>query len=80
TGMAMEISSAGLRKACREIYPGPVIMGLAADLGVPVTFGSDAHNVDDVAYGFDQLAAYARSFGYDKSVWFRKGERFEQAF
>ena len=80
TGMAMEISSAGLRKTCREIYPGPVIMGLAADLGVPVTFGSDAHNVDDVAYGFDQLAAYARSFGYDKSVWFRKGERFEQAF
>lgn len=79
-GMAMEISSAGLRKACREIYPGPVIMRLAADLGVPITFGSDAHNAGDVAYGFDRLEAYARSFGYTTSVWFRKGERYEQPF
>ena len=69
-GMAMEISSAGLRKACREIYPAPPVMRLAAELGVNISFGSDAHATADVAFGFDQLAAYARSFGYAQSVIF----------
>ena len=79
-GMAMEISSAGLRKPCKEIYPGPRIMGLAADLGVPIVFSSDAHNVSDVAHAFDQLEAYARSFSYDHSVWYEKGQRHQRAF
>jgi histidinol-phosphatase (PHP family) len=72
-GMGMEISSAGLRKPCAEIYPGPVIMALAVDLGVPITFASDAHATDQVALYFDQLAAYAASFGYTHSVVFRGG-------
>ncbi len=79
-GMGMEVSSAGLRKPCAEIYPGPVIMRLAADLGVPITFASDAHATDQVAFGFDQLAAYAASFGYRHSLVFCRGERREVPF
>lgn len=79
-GMAMEISSAGLRKPCKEIYPGPKIMALAAEIGVDICLSSDAHNVHDVANAFDQLEAYARSYGYDHSVWFCKGQRFERPF
>lgn len=79
-GMAMEVSSAGLRKPCGEIYPGPEIMKLAADLRVPISIASDAHNAGDVAYAFDQLEAYARSFGYDRSVWFCRGRRHERLF
>ena len=79
-GMGMEISSAGLRKPCGEIYPGPRIMELAADLGVPITFGSDAHDADTPAYAFEQLAAYARSFGYTHSLVFERGERQEIPF
>ncbi len=71
-GMALEISSAGLRKMCKEIYPCPQIMALAKDLYVPITFASDAHNVNDVAADFDVLEKYARSFGYDHSVYFCK--------
>lgn len=63
-GMSLEISSAGLRKACGEIYPGPEIMALAAELELPVVFGSDAHQVSDAAFAFDELAGYAASFGY----------------
>ena len=73
-GVAMEISSAGLRKPCHEIYPGPRIMRLAADLGLAITFGSDAHSTEQVAQAFDQLAAYAHSFGYTHSRVFTKGE------
>ena len=72
-GMAMELSSAGLRKACREIYPAPPIMALAAELGLPVSFASDAHGVDDVAHGFARLASYAKAFGFREHVFFDKG-------
>ncbi len=69
-GMALEISSAGLRKMCKEIYPCKEIMTVAADMGIAITFASDAHNVDDVAADFDKLEAYAKAYGYDHSVWF----------
>jgi histidinol-phosphatase (PHP family) len=65
-GMSMEISSAGLRKPCREIYPGPEIMRLAADLRAPVVFGSDAHQPADMGFAFDELARYAASFGIER--------------
>jgi len=74
-GMAMEVSSAGLRKPCAEIYPGPAIMRLAADLQVPITFASDAHTTDQVAYAFSELAVYTASFGYCDSLVFRKKDR-----
>ncbi len=68
--MAMEISSAGLRKPCKEIYPGPVVMETARELNVPITFASDAHHHGHVAYAFDRLADYAKDYGYTESVYF----------
>lgn len=73
-GMAMEISSAGLRKPCGEIYPAPVICKMAAELALPVSPASDAHNYGDVGYAFAELAAYARSFGFDKQAVFNHGK------
>ena len=45
-------------------------MGLAAEIGVAISFGSDAHCVNTPAYAFDQLEAYAASFGYTESRYF----------
>ena len=67
-GMIMELSSAGLRKPCKEIYPGPKIMALAAAMQVPISFASDAHCTDTPGYGFAELARYAASFGYTESM------------
>lgn len=72
-GMAMEISSAGLRKPCREIYPGPALMEMAVELGLPVTISSDAHNKDDLMRSFDELIAYAKEYGYSSSVYVSGG-------
>ena len=72
-GMAMEISSAGLRKSCREIYPGPKILHLARNLGLPITFASDSHATDQVAWNFDTLARYAASEGWTESLVFCRG-------
>lgn len=74
-GLLMEVSSAGLRKPCREIYPGPVIMTLAAELGLDISFGSDAHCTNTPAYAFDQLARYAAHFGFTRSFVVEQGKR-----
>ena len=67
TDTAMEVSSAGLRKPFHEPYPGPVIMRLAADLGLNISFGSDAHNTQDTGSHFSELAAYAAVYGFSRS-------------
>lgn len=74
-GVALEISSAGLRKEFEEPYPAPAIMALAAETGVPIAFGSDAHNTTDTVSGFDRLAEYARSFGFTQSLIFEKRQK-----
>lgn len=79
-GVLMEISSAGLRKPCGEIYPGPKIMALAAKMGLPVCFASDAHCTGTPAHAFDQLARYAASFGYDCGHVVEKGQSRPLAF
>lgn len=76
SGMAMEISSAGLRKACAEIYPAPEIMEIASSLHLPVSFASDAHCMGDIGRDFDKLAAYAKSFGFERQTVFEQGRVF----
>lgn len=73
SGMAMEISSAGLRKPCREIYPCPQIMEMAANLNLRISLASDAHSTEDVAADFNLLADYAKSFGFTHQTVFDHG-------
>ena len=75
--MALELNTAGLRKECREIYPSPRLVGLAAELGVPITFGSDAHAPEEVGMNFAEAVEMARRAGY--THWSRfTGRRREQ--
>ena len=60
----MELNTAGLRKECKEIYPGPALLQLAARTGVPITFGSDAHAPGEVGMDFPQAIQAARDAGY----------------
>lgn len=69
----MEVSSAGLRKPCREIYPCGTIMRLAAELHLPISFASDAHCVNTPAFAFAELARYAAEYGYTHSVVVEQG-------
>ncbi|MCA1985478.1 MAG: histidinol-phosphatase HisJ family protein, partial [Desulfovibrio sp.] len=64
-GMLLEISTAGLRKPCREIYPGPTVLGWALERGLACCPASDAHAPNQVAFAFDTLVAYAREHGVE---------------
>ena len=76
-GLAVELNTAGLRKDCREIYPSPRIVGLAAQLGVPITFGSDAHAPSEVGLNFTEAVQLARAAGYTHYSCFSKRQRRE---
>jgi len=74
-GMAMELNTAGLRKDCKEIYPSRQIVELAAQIGVPITFGSDAHAPGEVAMNFAEAVQLARSAGYTHCCRFTQRKR-----
>jgi histidinol-phosphatase (PHP family) len=62
-GIALEISTAGLRKPVGELYPDPALLRACVERGVPVTTASDAHLPSDVGRDFDQALALAREAG-----------------
>jgi histidinol-phosphatase (PHP family) len=63
SGVALEISTAGLRKPVGELYPDPPLLAACVRAGVPVTLASDAHEPDLVGADFDRALALARSCG-----------------
>ncbi len=74
-GLVIELNTAGLRKECREIYPSPRIVHLAAQLHVPITFGSDAHAPNEVGLNLAEAVQLARSAGYSHYSRFTKRQR-----
>jgi histidinol-phosphatase (PHP family) len=75
--VAIELNTGGLRKDCREIYPSPAIVKRAAALGVPITFGSDAHAPNEVGWEFAKAVELARDAGYARCCRFAKRLRTE---
>jgi len=71
----LEISSAGLRKPVKEIYPHPRIIQRAAELGILFTFGSDAHAPEAVGYAMDDCLALLESCGIHGVCAFEQRQR-----
>jgi histidinol-phosphatase (PHP family) len=63
-GMGIELNTSGLIRPCKEIYPSPLILELARERGIPISFGSDAHAPRDVGRYFDQALKLAKDAGY----------------
>ena len=73
-GVAVECSSAGLRKPCRALYPDPDWLAAFRRAGVPVTLASDAHRPEDVARDYPTAVAALRGAGYETITRFRGRE------
>ncbi len=72
SGVAVEINTSGLRKPVQEMYPSPAALKIYQKAGVPLTFGSDAHDPNDVGKDFDKAIALAQSVGYKEYLTFKK--------
>jgi histidinol-phosphatase (PHP family) len=64
-GVAIEVSTAGLRKPVAELYPDPDFLAACHSRGVTATTASDAHVPDDVGRDFDQAVELLREAGYE---------------
>ena len=75
-GVAIELSTAGLRKPVREIYPNPQLLKECCDRNVPLVISSDAHKPSEVAWGFEGALEVARAAGYTSLARFEGRRRF----
>lgn len=75
TGVALELNTAGWRHPVGEQYPSLALLRHARELGVPLTFGSDAHSPADVGSGFVEAVELAKGAGY--ATWLRLSDRSE---
>jgi histidinol-phosphatase (PHP family) len=73
--VAIEVSTAGLRKPVGEIYPDAEFLSMCLELGKPVALSSDAHVPGDLGHGYDQAIGFLRGLGVDELAVFEGRER-----
>lgn len=65
-GVAVELSTAGLRKPVAEVYPNRSLLDELARRDVPIVISSDAHTPQEVAWGFADALTLARQAGFTR--------------
>ena len=63
SGIAIELSTAGLRKPVGELYASEAFLEMVVDAGNPIVLSSDAHTPDLLGYGYDQAIAQLERLG-----------------
>ena len=56
-GVAVEVNASGVRKGCGAPFPHPDLLRRCLEAGVPVAYGSDAHDPAEVGHARDLAAA-----------------------
>lgn len=78
-GVAVEVSTAGLRKPVGELYPAEAFLHCCQQRGVPITLASDAHQPDAVGEHIERAVDLARRCGYQEACAFVRRTRVMQA-
>ncbi len=73
--VALEVSSAGLRKPVGEVYPQAAIIERATELDIPFSFGSDAHAPTEVGHAMDECLDLLISLGVTEIATFERRQR-----
>ncbi len=73
--MSVEINSAGLRKPVKELYPGKELLELVYENNIDITFGSDAHKIEQIGFGYENALKLAKEIGFNKCVAYTQKEK-----
>jgi histidinol-phosphatase (PHP family) len=73
--VAIEVSTAGLRKPVREIYPAREFLELCLEAGRPVALSSDAHEPDQLGYEYERAVDWLRDIGVEEIAVFERRQR-----
>jgi histidinol-phosphatase (PHP family) len=63
SGIAVEVSTAGLRKPVGELYPARAFLEMVVDAGNPIALSSDAHTPDDLGRDYEQALELLNELG-----------------
>jgi histidinol-phosphatase (PHP family) len=73
--VAVEVSTAGLRKPAGEIYPAPAFLEMCLDAGRPVALSSDAHLPEHLGYEYERAVALLEDLGVNEIAVFERRQR-----
>ena len=73
--VAIEVSTAGLRKPVQEIYPAPAFLEMCLEAGRPVALSSDAHLPEELGHRYEEAVDMLRSMGVGEIADFERRER-----
>ena len=74
SGMVLELNVSGYRKPVKEAYPSLSLLKQAFELGIPITFASDAHKPEQVSMFNDEIISMAKRVGYAQCAYFKNRE------
>jgi len=72
--IAVEVSTAGLRKPVGEMYPAPAFLQMCREAGAPVALSSDAHRPEDVGADYKQALELLVASGVQELCVFERRE------
>ncbi len=73
--VAIEVSTAGLRKPVGEIYPAPAFLEMCLEAGRPVALSSDAHVPEQLGHRYDEAVELLQSMGVTEIADFDRRQR-----
>jgi histidinol-phosphatase (PHP family) len=78
SGIAVELSTAGLRKPVGELYPSSAFAAMCVEAGATFALSSDAHLPEQVGFGYDRALEFLADLGVGEiCVFDRRGRRLE---
>jgi histidinol-phosphatase (PHP family) len=75
SGIAIEVSTAGLRKRAQELYPAPAFLEMCLEAGNPVALSSDAHRPQDIGADYDAALELLERLGVSELCVFERRVR-----
>jgi len=73
--VAIEVSTAGLRKPVAEIYPAPGFLSMCLEAGRPVALSSDAHRPEQLGFEYERALELLDGLGVRELAVFEGRER-----
>jgi histidinol-phosphatase (PHP family) len=75
SGVAVEVSTAGLRKPVGELYPALPYLEMVADAGCPIVLSSDAHVPDHLGFRYEEAVEALERVGIGELAVFERRRR-----
>jgi len=75
SGVAVELSTAGLRKPIGELYPSTGFLEMVLEAGNPVALSSDAHTAEDLGHGYEHAVELLAGMGVGELAVFEGRQR-----